>query len=144
MLGFLFGSTMFLVMLGSLALMLAVKRHRKYRKVTKWLVFVFALMAGSAAALCFVGEWAGGLLTGLVTYMLGAPAGAVGLVALFVVAAAVLDLLDGQPDGFALAAALVAPSLLAVTGGALGLYGAEATGAMSQAGASLMSSLIGL
>src|SRR5690606_30772573 len=79
MLGFLFGSTMFLVMLGSLALMLAVKRHRKYRKVTKWLVFVFALMAGSAAALCFVGEWAGGLLTGLVTYMLGAPAGAGGL-----------------------------------------------------------------
>lgn len=144
MLGFLFGSTMFLVMLGSLALMYATKRHKKFKKVTKWMTFAFAFMAGSAAALCFVGQWAGGLLTAFFVYVLGAPGGAVGIVALFVVGAAVLDLLDGEPDGFARTAALTVPSLLAVTGGNLGMYGSEATGAVSQAGVALMGSLIGL
>lgn len=144
MLGFLFGSTMFLVMLGSLALMFATKRHKKFKRFTKWVTFVFALMAGSAAALCFVGEWAGGLITAFFVYVLGAPGGAVGIIALFVAGAAVVDLLDGEPDGFARTAALVVPSLLMVTGGSLGLYGAEATGAVSQAGAALLGSLIGL
>jgi len=143
MLGFIFGSTMFVVMLGSLALMLAAKRHKRYRKFSKWLTFAFALMAGSAAALCFVGQWAGDLLAMFAGYVLGAPA-VVGVLALFLVLAALVDLLDGEPDGFARTAALVAPSLLAVTGGALGLYGTQATGAVSQAGAHLLGNLIGL
>lgn len=143
MLGFIFGSTMFVVMLGSLALMLAAKRHKKYRKFSKWVTFTFALMAGCAAALCFVGQWAGGLLAAFAGYVLGAEA-VVGVLALFLVGAAAVDLLDGEPDGFARTAALVAPSLLAVTGGALGLYGTQATGAVSQAGAHLLGSLIGL
>jgi hypothetical protein len=143
MLGFLFGSAMFLVMLGSLALMLALKRHKKFKRFTKWLTFACALMAGSAAALCFVGEWGGGALAWAADYLLGAPA-AVGILALFITLAAVVDLLDGEPDGFARTAALTVPSLLAVTGGALGLYGSQATGAVSQAGAALLGSLIGL
>lgn len=143
MLGFIFGSTMFVIFLGSLALMLASKRHKRYRKFSKWLTFTFALMAGCAAALCFVGEWAGGLLTAFAGYVLGAPA-IVGVLALFITATAVVDLLDGEPDGFARTAALTVPSLVAVTGGALGLYGTQATGAVSQAGAHLLGSLIGL
>ena len=143
MLSFIFGTTMFVVFLGSLALMLVTKRHKKFKKFTKWLTFVFALAAGSAAALCFVGQWAAGLLAAFTGYVLGAPA-IVGVLALFLVGAAIVDLLDGEPDGFARTAALVAPSVLAVTGGELGLYGTQATGAVSQAGAHLLGSLIGL
>lgn len=144
MLGFLFGSTMFLVMLAALAMMIPLRKHKKFKKVTKWLVFACALIAGSAAALCFVGEWAGGLLVGLLTGVLGAPAGAVGVIALFFLLGAVVDLLDGEPDGGARVAALILPTLLAVTGGDLGLYGAEATTTVSQAGAALFGNLIGL
>ncbi|PWV44560.1 hypothetical protein [Nocardiopsis sp. L17-MgMaSL7] len=144
MLGFLFGSTMFLVMLGALAMMIPLRKHKKFKKVTKWCVFACALIAGSAAALCFVGQWAGMAITAVLSGVLGAPAGAAGVIALFFLLGAVVDLLDGEPDGGARVAALVLPTLLAITGGDLGMYGAQATGTVSDAGANLFGSLIGL
>ncbi|MFJ9558400.1 hypothetical protein ACIRPH_31720 [Nocardiopsis sp. NPDC101807] len=143
MLSFIFGSTMVVVMAGALAMMFAVRRHKKFRKFTKWVTFLFGLMAGSAAALCFVGQWAGALLTGAFA-LVGIPAAFIGVAALFYLIGAIGDLLDGVPDGFALSAALVLPTLAAVSGGALGLYGDQATGMVSQAGAVLLNNLIGL
>lgn len=144
MLGFLFGSVMFVVMLAAFAVMIPLRKHKKYKKFTKWGVFACALIAGSAAAMCFVGEWAAMAINGLLTGVLGAPAGSAGVLALFFLIGAVVDLLDGEPDGGARVAALILPSLLAITGGDLGMYGVEATTTVSQAGANLFGNLIGL
>lgn len=143
MLAFVFGSTMFLVMLGSVAMMVAFGRSKKYKKFTGWVVFAFALIAGSAAALSFIGQGATWLLTFVFT-IVGMPLAAVGIIAAFGVVGIVVDLLDGQPDGFAKTMALVVPVLLATTGGALGMYGTEATGALSDAGALLFGNLVGV
>ncbi|PSK83051.1 hypothetical protein CLV63_14117 [Murinocardiopsis flavida] len=143
MLAFLFGSSMFVIALSALALMAAIKRHKKYKRFTAWGTFAFALIAGSAISLTFLGEWAGGLLAGLAG-LLGAPAAAVGVIALFFLVGAAADLADGKPDGFARTSALVLPTLLTATGGALGLYGTQATTTVSQAGAALLGNLIGI
>jgi len=143
MLAFIFGSTMFLVMLGSLAMMAAFGRSRRFKKITGWVVFVFALMAGSAAALSFVGQFITWVLTFAFT-IVGMPLAAIGIMAAFGVVGMVIDLLDGQPDGFAKTMGLVVPVLLATTGGALGMYGGEATGAMSDAGVTLFGNLVGV
>lgn len=143
MLSFLFGSTMFVVALGAIALMAAIKRHKKFRKFTSWAVFFFALVAGCCMSLTFLGEWAGGALVWAVN-LLGVPGAAVGVLALFFLVGAAADLADGKPDGFARTSALMTPTLLTATGGALGLYGAQATGAVSQAGAALLGNLIGV
>ena len=143
MLGFLFQSSMVMVMLAALAMMIAFRRHKKYAKVTKWLSFACALIAGSALSATILGDWLADLATGLVT-LLGAPAAAVGILALFGVLVVVLDLLDKQPDGAARTMALVLPTLLLATGGQLGLFGAEFTGGVAQGGSALVGSLIGL
>jgi hypothetical protein len=135
---------MFVVMLAALAMMIPLRKHRKYKKFTKWLVFACALVAGSAAAMCFVGEFAAMGINALLTGVLGAPAGTAGVLALFFLLGAVVDLLDGEPDGGARVAALILPTLLAITGGDLGMYGVEATTTVSQAGAALFGNLIGL
>jgi len=142
-LSFIFGSTMFVVGLGAIALMAAFKRHKRFRRFTAWAVFFFALVAGCSFSLTFLGEWVGGGLVWAAT-MLGAPAAAVGVVALFFLVGAAADLADGRPDGFARTSALVTPTLLTATGGALGVYGAQASGAVSQAGAQLLGNLIGV
>ncbi|MEU0237580.1 hypothetical protein ABZ234_07810 [Nocardiopsis sp. NPDC006198] len=143
MLAFLLGSTMFLVMLASLAVMVALGRSRKYGKYTAWGVFLFALMAGSAAALCFVGEGITWVLTFLCA-VVGLPVAAIGIIAMFGVLGTIIDLADGQPDGLAKTMALIVPVLLAVTGGDLGLYGTQATNGLSGAGAVLFGNLIGV
>lgn len=143
MLSFLFGSTMFIVALGAIALMLALKRHKRFRKYTSWIAFFFALVAGASLSLTFVGQWGGDTLAWAAT-MLGAPPAAVGVVALFFLVGAAADLADGRPDGFARTSALVTPTLLTATGGALGIYGAQASGAVSDAGATLLGNLIGV
>jgi hypothetical protein len=143
MLAFLFNSTMFLVFAGSLALMWALRRHKKYKKYTSWAVFALALIAGSAAALSFLGGWASALLLGLLA-MLGAPGAAVGIAALAGVVVLAGDLVDGTPDGAARVQALVLPTLFLATGGQLGLFGSQVTGAASTAGTALFGSLIGL
>jgi hypothetical protein len=142
-LGFLFGSTMVLVMAGGLAAMAAIRRHSKFRKITSWLAFGAALIAGSAAAMCFVGQWASTLLTGALA-MVGAPSGAVGVLSLFGALAMAADLLDKRPDGMARLMALILPTLLLATGGELGMYGGQAVTAVSDAGARLLGNLIGL
>ncbi|MFC7745601.1 hypothetical protein ACFQXA_38785 [Nocardiopsis composta] len=116
MLAFLFGSSMFLVFLAGLGLMWVAGRHRKYSRFTKWLVFAFALVAGAAAALSFVGSLATWVINGALA-LLGAPTALVGVIALIGILLVVGDLLDGQPDGMARTQALILPTLLLATGG---------------------------
>ncbi len=142
MLSFLLNSTMMLVALSFIGLMMVVRRHRKHAKITAWLAFLCALIAGSALALTVFGDLMVGLIR-MVAAVLGLPSGAIGAVALLVVVAIVLDLMDQRPDGAARTLALVAPALLLATGGQLGLIGAEVAGAASGAGESLLTSLIG-
>lgn len=142
MLSFLLGSSMVLVGAVFAVLMVVVRRHKKHAKVTKWVAFACALIAGSAFALTFLGDWLVALL-GLAAGLVGLPPGTIGALALIVVVVIGLDLLDKEPDGAARTLALVAPALLLATGGSLGLLGAEVTNAASGAGAALLSSLVG-
>jgi hypothetical protein len=141
-LSFLFGSSMVIVAVGAFGLMWVARRHSKFSKVTKWLVFCFALIAGSALALTFVGAWASSAMV-WVLGLLGAPGALVGVVALIGAAVLVSDLVDGVPDGMARVQALILPTLLLATGGQLGVIGTEVTGAASSAGAALIASMVG-
>ena len=143
MLAFLFGSTMFLVMLGSLFMMAAFGRSKRFKKLAGWVVFFFALLAGAGAALCFVGEF----ITWVITFVfgfIGIPTVVLGLLGGAGVVGMVVDLADGEPDGFAKSMALLLPILLAFAGGSMGLFGDQATGSLSSAGAALFGNLVGV
>ncbi|WP_174548196.1 hypothetical protein [Nocardiopsis dassonvillei] len=143
MLAFLFGSTMFLVMIGALGMMWAFGRSKRFKKLAGWVVFFFALVAGAAAALCFVGDFVTWIIT-FVFGFIGIPLVLLGLLGAVGVVGMAVDLADGQPDGLAKTMALLLPILLAFAGGSMGLYGDQATGALSGAGAALFANLVGV
>ncbi|PRX92014.1 hypothetical protein [Allonocardiopsis opalescens] len=142
MLSFLFNSTMLVVAIAFFGLMWVLGRVRKFRSQAQWGAFVCAVIAGCAVAMTFLGDWTRWLLD-MVLQMVGAPLALVGVAAFIGVVLIVVDLVDGRPDGMAKSMALVIPTLLLATGGQLGLMGDQFTGAATDAGQTMLMTLIG-